>query len=82
MMTTPNRSRWLVAFSVSLAGLVVAIAIAAALAPSLLPTGDQMGGEGRSVAAGVIFVGSYTPTHRRLGRNSLCFSVWRILLGA
>jgi acyl-CoA thioester hydrolase len=23
----------------------------------------------------------YTPTHRRLGRNSLCFSVWRILLG-
>jgi di/tricarboxylate transporter len=59
MMTTPNRSRWLVAFSVSLAGLVVAIAIAAALAPSLLPTGDQMGGEGRSVAAGVIFVGSY-----------------------
>src|SRR5271155_3131235 len=25
---------------------------------------------------------SYTPTHRGLGRNSLCFSVWRILLGA
>jgi hypothetical protein len=24
----------------------------------------------------------YTPTHRRLGRNSLCFSVCRILLGA
>jgi hypothetical protein len=23
----------------------------------------------------------YTPTHRRLGRNSLCFSVWGILLG-
>jgi hypothetical protein len=22
-----------------------------------------------------------TPTHRRLGRNSLCFSVWRIPLG-
>ena len=38
---------------------MVVIAIAASLAPSLLPTGDQMGGEGRSVAAGVIFVGSY-----------------------
>jgi hypothetical protein len=24
----------------------------------------------------------YTPIHRRPGRNSLCFSVWRILLGA
>jgi hypothetical protein len=23
----------------------------------------------------------HTPTHRRLGRNSLCFSVWGILLG-
>src|SRR5580700_1170507 len=52
-------SRWLVASSVLLVGLVVAIAIAAALAPTLLPTGDQMGGESRSVAAGVIFVGSY-----------------------
>jgi len=35
------------------------IAIAAALAPALLPAGDQIGWEGRSVAAGVIFVGSY-----------------------
>jgi Citrate transporter len=59
MVTTPNRNRWLVALSVLLVGLVVVIAIAASLAPSLLPTGDQMGGEGRSVAAGVIFVGSY-----------------------
>jgi GTPase SAR1 family protein len=25
---------------------------------------------------------SYTPTHRRPGRNSLCFSDWQILLGA
>jgi UDP-arabinose 4-epimerase len=24
----------------------------------------------------------YTPIHRRIGRKSLCFSVWRILLGA
>jgi Na+/H+ antiporter NhaD/arsenite permease-like protein len=54
-----SRSRWLVALSVLLVGLVVVIAIAAALAPTLLPTGGQMGGEGRSVAAGVIFVGSY-----------------------
>jgi Na+/H+ antiporter NhaD/arsenite permease-like protein len=54
-----DRSRWLVVSSVLLVGLVVAIAIAAALAPSLLPAGDRIGGEGRSVAACVIFVGSY-----------------------
>jgi MFS family permease len=33
--------------------------MAAAVAPSLLPAGDRIGWEGRSVAAGVIFVGSY-----------------------
>jgi Na+/H+ antiporter NhaD/arsenite permease-like protein len=54
-----NRSRWVGALSVVLVGLVVVIAIAAALAPTLLPAGDRIGGEGRSVAAGVIFVGSY-----------------------
>src|SRR6202795_729413 len=54
-----KRSRRLVAFSGLLVGLVVVIAIAAALAPALLPAGDRIGGEGRSVAAGVIFVGSY-----------------------
>jgi Na+/H+ antiporter NhaD/arsenite permease-like protein len=54
-----NRNRWLVASSVLLVGLVVVIAMAAALAPTLLPAGDRIGGEGRSVAAGVIFVGSY-----------------------
>jgi Na+/H+ antiporter NhaD/arsenite permease-like protein len=54
-----RRSRWLVASSVLLVGLVVAIAITAALAPTLLPAGDQTGGEGRRVAAGVIFAGSY-----------------------
>jgi Na+/H+ antiporter NhaD/arsenite permease-like protein len=59
MMTTPDRSRLLVALSVLLVGLVVAIAIAAALAPSLLPAGDRIGGESWTVAAGVIFVGSY-----------------------
>src|SRR6202051_763521 len=57
MMTMPNRSRWLVALSILLVGLVVVIAIAAALAPALLPA--RIGGEGRSVAGGVIFVGSY-----------------------
>ena len=59
MMTTSSRRRWLVALSLLLAGLVVVIAIASALAPSFLPAGDRIGGEGRSVAAGVIFVGSY-----------------------
>jgi len=38
---------------------VVVIAIAAALVPILLPAGDRIGGEGRSVAAGIIFAGSY-----------------------
>src|SRR3954452_149511 len=54
-----NRSRWVGALSVVLVGVVVTIAIVAALAPALLPAGDRIGGEGRSVAAGVIFVGSY-----------------------
>jgi Na+/H+ antiporter NhaD/arsenite permease-like protein len=54
-----NRSRWLVALSVLLVGLVVVVAIAAAVAPTLLPADDRIGGEGRRVAAGVIFVGSY-----------------------
>jgi Na+/H+ antiporter NhaD/arsenite permease-like protein len=54
-----NRSRWLVALSVLPAGSVVAIAVVAALAPALLPAGDRLGVEGRVVAAGVIFAGSY-----------------------
>src|ERR1035441_7666218 len=54
-----RRSRWPGALSILLVGLVVVIAIAAAVAPSLLPIGDRLGGDGRSVAAGVIFVGSY-----------------------
>src|SRR3979490_1587950 len=54
-----KRRRLLVAFSLLVVGLVVVVAIAAALAPALLPTGDRFGGEGRSVAAGVIFGGSY-----------------------
>ena len=54
-----NRRRWPVGLSVLLVGLVVVIALAAALAPSLLPAGDRIGVDGRGVAAGVIFVGSY-----------------------
>jgi len=45
--------------NVLLVGLVVVTAIAAALAPTLLPAGDRIGVDGRSVAAGVIFAGSY-----------------------
>ncbi len=40
-------------------GLVVVIAIAAAVVPGLLPIGDRLGGDGRKIAAVVIFVGSY-----------------------
>src|ERR1700726_230721 len=54
-----NRSRWLVALSVLLVGLVVVIAIASALAPTLFPVSDEISVDGRHVAAGVIFVGSY-----------------------
>src|SRR6266404_2381751 len=42
-----------------LVGLVVIVALAAALVPSLLPVGDRLGREGRAMAALVIFVGSY-----------------------
>jgi Na+/H+ antiporter NhaD/arsenite permease-like protein len=56
---TSNRSRWPVVLSVLLVGLVVLIAIAAALTPTLLPASDQIGVEGRRVAAGFIFAGSY-----------------------
>src|SRR6202048_1051715 len=59
MRHSSKRSHWLAALSVLLVGLVVVIAMAAALAPSLLPAGDRIGGEGRSVAAGAIFVESY-----------------------
>jgi Na+/H+ antiporter NhaD/arsenite permease-like protein len=54
-----NRSRWPVGLSALLVALVILIAIAAALAPTLLPAGDRIGVDGRRVAAGVIFVGSY-----------------------
>ena len=56
---TSLRRRWQGALSILLVGLVVVIAVVAAVAPSLLPIGDRLGGEGRRVAAIVIFVGSY-----------------------
>src|ERR1700736_5980152 len=59
MRHSSKRSPWLAALSVLLVGLVVVIAMAAALVPSLLPAGDRIGGEGRGVAAGAIFVGCY-----------------------
>ncbi len=54
-----HRSRWPVAVSALFVGLVVVAALGAALAPSLLPIGDRLGGDGRKIAAVVIFVGSY-----------------------
>ena len=55
----PIKTRWPVALSVLLVGVVVAVALAAAFAPVVLPAGDRMAGDGSSVAAGIIFVGSY-----------------------
>jgi Na+/H+ antiporter NhaD/arsenite permease-like protein len=55
-----TRRRWPSVLSVLLVAIVVLIAIAAALATRLLPTGDRVGAEGRTVAAAVIFVGSYS----------------------
>ncbi len=54
-----KRKRWSRVLSILLVGIVVLIAIAAALATSLLPMGDRAGAEGQTVAAAVIFVGSY-----------------------
>ncbi|MDR3517549.1 MAG: anion transporter [Azospirillaceae bacterium] len=45
--------------SVLSVGFVVSVAIAAALAPAVFPSGGRVGGEGRGIAAGIIFVGSY-----------------------
>jgi len=54
-----DRRRWPHVLGVLLVGLVVLVAIAAALAPALLPVGERLGREGRAVAAVVIFAGSY-----------------------
>src|SRR6202140_2099375 len=59
MRHSSKRSHWLAALSVLLVGLVVVIAMAAALGTALFPAGDQIDRESQGVAAGVIFVGSY-----------------------
>ena len=54
-----RRTRPLIFLSVLLVGLVVAIALGAALLIALLPTGDRTAVESRRLAAGAVFVGSY-----------------------
>jgi Na+/H+ antiporter NhaD/arsenite permease-like protein len=54
-----ERNRWPIALSVLMVGIVVAMALVAALAPALLSPGDPIGVESRKIAAGVIFAGSY-----------------------
>ena len=49
------RNRLMIFLSVLLVGLVVAIALGAALLIALLPAGDQTAVESRRLAAGVIF---------------------------
>jgi Na+/H+ antiporter NhaD/arsenite permease-like protein len=57
--TISVRNRWHVSLSRLLVGLVVLIAVGAALVQALLPADERLGGEGRSLAAVAIFVGSY-----------------------
>src|SRR5882724_10339142 len=57
--TSSVRNRWHISLSRVLVGLVVLIAIGAALVQSLLPADVRLGGEGRSLAAVAVFVGSY-----------------------
>jgi Na+/H+ antiporter NhaD/arsenite permease-like protein len=59
LSVTPARRHWPRALSVLVVGLVVLAAVAAALVPMLLPAGDRLDAEGRSVAAAAIFAGSY-----------------------
>lgn len=53
------KGRPLATLCVVLAGLVVLVAVASALAPALLAPGDRVLGEYRGLAAGVIFAASY-----------------------
>ena len=55
----PGRIRWPRLLGLLLVSLVVLIAVAAALAPSLFPLGERLGREGRGIAAVVIFAASY-----------------------
>jgi Na+/H+ antiporter NhaD/arsenite permease-like protein len=57
-MPEPRR-RWRGVVSLLLVTLVVITALAAALAPGLLPDGARLGADGRRVAAAVIFIASY-----------------------
>ena len=57
MTSSPNQ--WPRIFSILLVGLIVLGAVAAALAPGLLPAGDRLGAEGHVAAAAAIFIGSY-----------------------
>ena len=57
--TTSIRNRLRISLNPMLVGLVVLIAIGTALVQALLPADDQLGGEGRSVAAVAAFIGSY-----------------------
>jgi Na+/H+ antiporter NhaD/arsenite permease-like protein len=57
--SSARRNRPLIFLSVLLVGLIVTIALGAALLIALLPAGDQTAVESRRLAAGAIFVGSY-----------------------
>jgi Na+/H+ antiporter NhaD/arsenite permease-like protein len=56
---TANRGCWPVPLGALLAGSVVLAAVAAALAPVVLPADNPLGEEGRRVVSAIIFVGSY-----------------------
>jgi len=56
---SPTRPKISIVSSLLLVGLVVLIALGAALARFLLPRGDEIAGDSRELAAGAIFVGSY-----------------------
>jgi Na+/H+ antiporter NhaD/arsenite permease-like protein len=57
--TASIRNRWHISLSRMMVGLVVLIAVGAALVQALLPADVRLGGEGRSIATVAIFVGSY-----------------------
>jgi hypothetical protein len=57
--TASKWKRWPVLLSILLVLLVVLIAIGAALVTNVIPTSDHASGEIPTVAAAVIFVGSY-----------------------
>jgi Na+/H+ antiporter NhaD/arsenite permease-like protein len=56
---TAPPTRWHIPLSRALVGLVVLVAIGAALVQAALPADQRLADEGRNLAAAVIFVGSY-----------------------